>query len=77
MINLPSPIVTVTSMTCFEVVRIIDDPINKLVQVEFVTNVSSGTMGIWSGDEYDVAGQYTDSDVANRVQQLLTAGASK
>ena len=76
MITLPSPIVTQTSITSFEVRRIIDDPISKLVQVEFATNVSAGIMGIWSGDEYDKAGQYTDEDVSARVQELLSDSSS-
>jgi hypothetical protein len=46
---------------------ITDSPTTKTVSAQ--TNV--GIIILWSGNAYDAIGQWTDTDVSNRVKQLF------
>lgn len=52
-----------------EVQRITDDAVSKTVTA-FV-NQGARSYVLWRGAEYDAIGQWTDTDVANRLKQLL------
>lgn len=62
--TVPAESVTITGMT---ILRMIDLPVDKTVKV-FTDKV--GFITLWSGDEYDAVGQWTDTDVVNRIKQL-------
>jgi len=55
---------TFTSVT---VNSIIDRPNRKIVTANFLEGFS---IVLWKGEEYDVIGQWTDTDVINRINEL-------
>ncbi len=59
---------TVTSLT---VNRVVDLPKQKMVRV-FVEEIDEAIV-IWEGAAYDAAGQWTDADVAARLNELYNA----
>jgi hypothetical protein len=59
---------TVTSLT---VNRVVDLPKQKIVRV-FVEELDEAIV-IWEGAAYDAAGQWTDADVADRLNELYNA----
>lgn len=70
----PYTIVTVpqkTATTSTITVRsMIDDPINKKVTIN---TEEFGSLIIWEGIEYDNAGQWTDQDVIDRINELYNS----
>jgi hypothetical protein len=59
---------TVTSLT---VNRVVDLPKQKMVRV-FIEELDDAIV-IWEGAAYDAAGQWTDADVAARLNELYNA----
>jgi hypothetical protein len=59
---------TVTSLT---VNRVVDLPKQKIVRV-FVEEIDEAIV-IWEGAAYDAAGQWTDADVAARLNELYNS----
>jgi hypothetical protein len=59
---------TVTSLT---VNRVVDLPKQKMVRV-FVEEIDEAIV-IWEGAAYDAAGQWTDADVAARLNELYNS----
>ena len=59
---------TVTSLT---VNRVVDLPKQKMVRV-FVEEIDEAIV-IWEGAAYDAAGQWTDADVAARLNAIYNA----
>ena len=51
------------------IVRVIDEPGNKIARA-----IIHGykTVILWKGDDYTNAGQWTDTDVINKVKDILT-----
>lgn len=60
-----SQTVTVDKLT---VLRLVDIPEEKMVRV-FVRELPDPII-LWSGIDYDSIGQWTDSDVESRIQEL-------
>lgn len=58
---------TVSTLT---VTRVVDLPKKKIVRA-FVEEVD-GAITLWEGAAYDAAGQWTDTDVQNRLVQLYS-----
>ena len=59
---------TVTSLT---VNRVVDLPKQKMVRV-FIEELDDAIV-IWEGAAYDAAGQWTDADVAARLNEIYNA----
>ena len=59
---------TVTSLT---VNRVVDLPKQKMVRV-FIDELDEAIV-IWEGAAYDAAGQWTDADVAARLNAIYNA----
>jgi hypothetical protein len=59
---------TVTSLT---VNRVVDLPKQKMVRV-FIDELDEAIV-IWEGEAYDAAGQWTDADVAARLNAIYNA----
>jgi len=59
---------TVTSLT---VNRVVDLPKQKMVRV-FIDELDEAIV-IWEGAAYDAAGQWTDADVAVRLNELYNS----
>lgn len=74
-ITLNTPVEKVTrpeetkTFTELEVERIVDLPIEKKVKA-FV--VGFGAVELWTGDDYDAIGQWTDTDVEDRLKVLFS-----
>jgi hypothetical protein len=49
------------------VTQMIDDPTNKTVQA---FTLELGVLTLWQGAEYDAIGQWTDTDVINKIKSL-------
>jgi hypothetical protein len=47
-----------------------DNPINKLVSAH---TKEIGTIVLWSGEDYDKIGQWTDNDVKERLLSLYSS----
>ena len=61
----------------FEVTSVLDNPINKTVtaNVNLITDTGekydrSGVI-VWQGEAYDLAGQWTDSQLEERIAEVL------
>lgn len=61
----------------FEVTGVYDNPINKSVtaNINFITDTGakfdrSGVV-VWQGEGYDLAGQWTDEDLTNKLKEIL------
>ena len=52
------------------IVRVIDEPGKKAARA-FVNGYK--TVVLWEGDDYTNAGQWTDTDVINKVSQIMIA----
>ena len=50
------------------ITRMIDMPTAKVVKV---ATLELGDLILWTGDEYDAIGQWTDADVQARIKALL------
>jgi hypothetical protein len=59
--TLPAITKTLTGLT---ITHMIDDPINKTVVVQ---TKEIGRIKLWEGVEYDNVGQWTDTDVINKI----------
>ena len=57
---------TISSLT---IISVIDQPINKTV---VVSTKEIGKFIIWQGAEYDAIGQWTDTDVQNRILEIYS-----
>jgi hypothetical protein len=55
------------TITKVEVRQIIDVPKNKIVSA---STVEFGTIILWEGEEYDAIGQWTDTDVINKIKTI-------
>lgn len=51
-----------------EIVSYLDSPVEK--KVTAFTNGYPGEIVLWEGDAYDKIGQWKDSDVVKRIQEL-------
>lgn len=54
-----------------EIFEMIDNPVKKTVTAACRNHPTRITL--WEGAAYDAAGQWTDTDVTNRVLELYTA----
>lgn len=61
----------------FEVTSVLDNPISKTVtaNVNLITDTGerfdrSGVI-VWHGEAYDLAGQWTDTDLQNKLLEIL------
>jgi hypothetical protein len=52
------------------IIRVIDEP-GKRIARAMINGFR--TLVLWQGDEYTNAGQWTDTDVINRVREILTS----
>jgi hypothetical protein len=50
------------------IARMVDRPQDKIIRVFFESCLFP--IDLWSGDEYDTVGQWTDTDVINRIKYL-------
>ena len=50
------------------IVRMVDRPQDKIIRVFFEN--CEFPIDLWAGDEYDVVGQWTDTDIINRIKSL-------
>jgi hypothetical protein len=50
-----------------EIIQIIDVPKNKIVSA---STAEFGTVILWKNEEYDAIGQWTDTDVINKIKSL-------
>lgn len=50
------------------VINMVDNPVNRTIHVNTDTK---GRVLLWSGDEYDAIGQWTDQDVLNKLNELF------
>jgi hypothetical protein len=57
------------TITEFNVVEMVDNPMRKIVEV---TTEELGRIILWKDADYDAAGQWTDTDVANKLKQLYS-----
>jgi len=55
------------SFSEIEVVEIIDKPSAKIV---WAVTAQVGRIVLWKDDAYDTIGQWTDTDVVNRINEL-------
>jgi hypothetical protein len=65
---------TTIKLTSLTLLKYEDNPSAKTVKAYTVEN---GSIVLWSGDEYDSIGQWTDIDAQNRIKQLLTQKSSE
>ena len=54
-------------ITKLEIIEVIDSPKNKTVMAK--TN-EFGTVSLWRGNDYDTIGQWTDTDVINKIKLI-------
>ena len=52
------------------IVEMIDNPKMKIVKVR--TEGASGIITLWEGAAYDAIGQWTDTDVINRINEICS-----
>lgn len=57
-----------TTISEITIVRMIDNPNRKKVLVDTKEN---GTIILWEGDAYDAIGQWKDSDVIERIKEII------
>ena len=69
----PKEIVTTTGAThivsSINIMSITDWPDGKLVEILTTDRVN---IALWMGTDYDAIGQWTDTDVVNRINELYT-----
>jgi hypothetical protein len=58
------------NITSLNVKKVIDFPENKEVRV-FLKELDNHVV-LWSGEQYDMIGQWTDSDVEERLIELFS-----
>jgi len=67
----PKTIVTIPQVTktvsTVNVVQLTDLPESKVV---FAYTAEVGRITLWTGSAYDTIGQWTDTDVVNRIKEL-------
>lgn len=62
--------VTITTNELF-ITKTVDSPVDKTVKAY----TSTGKIYLlWSGTDYDNVGQWTDSDVINKIKELIISG---
>jgi len=79
MIITTTPVVVSRAITStrIEVICVTDFPVEKRVSalIAFYTNtdisIEQQELTLWNKATYDAAGQWTDQDVVNRIQELL------
>jgi hypothetical protein len=65
--------VVLGEVTEVEIVSFTDDPDHRRVTCIYRLGAQARqSILLWDGDAYDAAGQYTDADVALRLDALLT-----
>ena len=64
-VMVPQVTKTVSALT---ILQMIDNPVNKVVAVQ---TREIGRVVLWSGNQYDSIGQWTDSDVEARLHELF------
>lgn len=55
------------TITKVEIIEVIDNSISKIVSAK--TN-EFGTVILWKGADYDTIGQWTDTDVINKIKSI-------
>lgn len=60
---------TITANT-ITIMSIIDSPVRKTIEAQTIGYPSR--ILLWSGSTYDTIGQWTDSDVINRIHQIYS-----
>ena len=63
-ITVPESKITLTEITVNE---LFDSPSRKVV---YATTQELGLIILWSGNEYDAIGQWTDQNVIDRIKEL-------
>jgi len=53
------------------VLRTVDDVINSHIYCYILIGSSERMITLWEGSDYALAGQWTDSDVENRLNDIL------
>jgi hypothetical protein len=72
----PNPVEVITiperreSFNEFNIRFVFDDPNNKTVYASIVE--LNRDLLLWGGAEYDTIGQWTDTDVINRIKELYS-----
>jgi len=59
----------ITTINSIQVTMVFDDPINKKV---LASTKEVGNLILWEGASYDAIGQWTDTDVQNRILELYS-----
>lgn len=71
--NAPKDIVVVSELKRtidkITIMQLVDNPQSKLVQAQ---TLELGIITLWSGEEYDTIGQWTDDDVINKINELYS-----
>jgi hypothetical protein len=57
------------TITKVEIIEVIDNSKSKIVTAK--TN-EFGTVILWKGAEYDTIGQWTDTDVINKIKEIYS-----
>jgi len=57
------------TLTGINIIQLVDNPNTKQVRA-FTEEV--GILTLWEGDAYDTIGQWTDADVAARINELYS-----
>lgn len=72
-LNKPKEIVVLAerkkTITKVEIIEVTDNSISKIVSAK--TN-EFGTVILWKGEEYDAIGQWTDTDVINKIKSIYS-----
>jgi hypothetical protein len=58
---------TTKTLSSITIQRMIDFPQRKTVYIE---TLEIGRVVLWEGDAYDAIGQWTDTDVENRIKEI-------
>ena len=59
----------ITTINSIQVTMVFDDPINKKV---LASTKEVGNLILWEGAAYDAIGQWTDTDVQNRILEIYS-----
>jgi hypothetical protein len=59
----------ITTINSIQVTMVFDDPINKKV---LASTKQVGNLILWEGAAYDAIGQWTDTDVQNRILEIYS-----
>jgi hypothetical protein len=72
-LNNPKEVIVVQerkrTITEFNIIEMYDNPNRKVIEV---TTEELGRITLWKDADYDLAGQWTDTDVANKLKQLYS-----